>query len=256
MLTIQVYEGTGVACPEEINRQAVVRRDHVLDVLRDFQTHLVTFRDRPSFAENCREVGLWEKCHWKNYTTTAKRLEELNGKDFDFIAQNVFVRHSLLSGNDYTESGDINLANHKSFVACWGDHSQIIQLTGSHATFGIVIPLTFENDEMWTALRGLEDYAILSDDMQSEVEQELKYEEWGQGGWREDFVQRLEQANVLDATDLANDELIYQIFCQFEQNNDPWVPAKGRLGFDIFDPDNLVASITPEIIADARKEMP
>lgn len=90
---------------------------------------------------------------------------------------------------DYGGSGTVGMANYKVFEDDYND--KVAFGLSSHGYQAVIIPTDREVDpEVQEAMDSLEDYPLLSDEVHSEVEQEIREKDWDDSGF-DDFIKML-----------------------------------------------------------------
>lgn len=91
------------------------------------------------------------------------------------------------SGSDYSGSL-ISKSNH--ILVAELDIPNVCEIHGSHGSYGLAIRGDVDNEELISILKGLEDYAIIDEMHNSEIEEEAKAEAWS--NWAEkEFIDLL-----------------------------------------------------------------
>lgn len=132
-----------------------------------------------------------------------------------------YLMCGLMEGSDYSDGRIIQAANLKCFLEEFSEIPGVHEVYGGHGTFGIAIKISSLTEEMIEMFTGLEDYALVDDEVLSEMEMEEQEKAWEY--WvNNDFQRELERLLDIDITD-TNGDKFYELFhflC--EKANEYW----------------------------------
>ena len=121
------------------------------------------------------------------------------------------------SGSDYS-GGSLARANVSALQEIADAESVVsFSFSGSHGSHGIALPLWERGTEfgLVSALRGLRDYPIVSEDALYEIEREEEERTW-ENAIRSDLVRELESVHGVDVDEIAEDAL-FHLFCELQE---------------------------------------
>jgi len=104
-------------------------------------------------------------------------FERYQGKITEALTKSLFLRPDLMSGSDYS-GGLITYSNYKAMIKEFKNVEGIYELYGGYNTYSIAIRLDVaqNNSEIKKILNGLEDYALIDEDLYSEIQTEWEIE--------------------------------------------------------------------------------
>lgn len=164
-------------------------------------------KNMPIFdAANIDPTDVVRYSHYRD--ETPEEFTELGYGDFhripsyDTIEETDFYLPELFGGSDY--SGDsCNVANYKTLIKIATDEgilcTEVWPVYGGHGTYAVAIRLSCTNDAILSALRSVEDYPVLDDDLMSQIEMDAQDDAW-QSWAASDFRSYL-SSNLTDDAD-------------------------------------------------------
>lgn len=179
------------------------RAGRIYELARQHNTRLLRYE---SYRRNPRpETDRWE---WE-YIKTIPEDESTSCGDLHEVKLGEFVERAWgpdglylevphSSGGDYSGS-TVEKANHKEFMAQFGELPWVHEYHGGYGTYGVVVNVKewiASDDEssaesMIEIFEGLEDYPLINEEALSLLEMELSDEAWDSWG-QSDFRQALE----------------------------------------------------------------
>ena len=160
-------------------------------------------------------------------------------------------------GSDYSGSS-VEASNYKVMKDEYGNHADVAFYYGGHGTYGVIYRENTKDEDLLDIIKGLNDYPLISEDVNSEVEIEWENEAWE--SWaRHDFIDELKKkfTNDLDVEDQADliakiedkmenisDDRIWEIFqAAREEANQYWESENSGMYIDI---KKVAAKVTAE----------
>jgi hypothetical protein len=98
-------------------------------------------------------------------------FEKFNGDVTEALRKSLFILPELLTGSDYS-GGTVNISNHRTFLEKFKDVEGVHNLYGGMGTYSVAIRLDVseENEEIKDILSSLEDYALIDEEDNSNLE--------------------------------------------------------------------------------------
>ena len=151
-------------------------------------------------------------------------------KESEATADDWIVPH-YLSGGDYSNSCLVEESNHRVFLEEFGEVPGIVDLYGGYGSYGVAIRLSTitKNEEIRECLASLEDYPLIDEEDQSQLEIERIEEEWNNWG-EHDYVRELEHEYGIDRGidwDMPDDALRKLFENRQEDCNEYWEQESG-----------------------------
>lgn len=150
--------------------------------------------------------------------------EKIKYKDED-----LWFIHDYLQGGDYSGNGLIARSNCDLILEWIGERSnddglnrKIVEILGSHGSFGIAIRGDVDDEELTEMLSSISDYPVLDDEHHNLLELNAQQEAWD--NWvSSDFVSELEKKFDVELDDFEEDHL-FNIFMNTEPE---WINETG-----------------------------
>jgi len=104
-------------------------------------------------------------------------FSEYRGEVTEALTKSLFLRPNEMSGSDYS-GGLVTYSNYKAFLKQFKDVEGIYKLWGGYSTYAIAIRLDVaqNNPEIKEILDGLKNYALIDEELYSEIETQWQIE--------------------------------------------------------------------------------
>jgi hypothetical protein len=101
-------------------------------------------------------------------------LHPFNGEANEEALKTIYIIPDLLSGGDYSNSSEVQVSNHRTFLKEFKNAEGVYDVYGDFGSFAVAIraDIAESNERIKETLDGLENYPVIDDDDMSELRNE------------------------------------------------------------------------------------
>jgi len=159
----------------------------------------------------------------------------------------MWVEFPYTAYGDYCGHADVGASNYRSMKEEFGEHKDVAFVSGSYGFNAVIYNTATKDEEILNVLKGLENYPLIDEDMNSHVRLEWENEAWD--NWaRSDFKHELCKLfpDLEEAIDDISDDDIQTLFHEAqEEANEYWECETNGAYIDV---DKIALKVTAEDI--------
>ena len=182
-------------------------------------------------------------------------LHPFNGEANEETLKTIYLVPDLLSGGDYSNSSEVQVSNHRSFLKEFKNVEGVYDVWGGFGSFAVAIraDVAESNEQIKETLDGLENYPVIDEDDMSELRNE-----WEQlavqdmiHGIQNDIETSLEE--LIKGTDIDSEKVEFLIWDGINELNLEWSYEANSAYLDA---DKVLSYVEDVILIEQCKDLP